>query len=311
MNQIKYILLILLCLIFSGEGHANRIWYNDLSLRELIKSSPYILVVEKRDPFITTKTKPIHWNILKYKPYKQKTYHYKINEVLYSQNGESLPSNIDVLPANSQKKLYIYKKYELEGIGKSPIYERYNTSSQFNKENKLIVFLYKPDNNFEFYCEEAYESFSKRSKILKIMKKFNKTPNNILEKEGYIEISGGCEVYQEAKITFKPQSDKIIISLDNKGGYFWKDNNDKMQSFSTTIDQKTAENFFNEFNSIVNNRKETQSASTRNATVKTHLPLKEKTIDLRWNELEEINGKMYEIDPLLDLIDKFIQKNQQ
>ena len=104
-----------------------------------------------------------------------------------------------------------------------------------------------------------------------------------LIKERYIEVSGGCEVYAEAKISFKPEKDKIKIIVDNKKGYFWKDSNIQMQSFSSAVDQKTAGDFFDKLNSVLKNRKETQSASTRNATVKIQLPLKDQTIDLKWH----------------------------
>lgn len=144
----------------------SRTYYDDISLTKLIESADYIFVVEKSDPFITTKNRSIHWNVLKYKPYQQTIYHFKVIETLYSQNKDGLPRDIAVLPANSERDFFIYKKYELEGIRKSPIYERYVTGCDFNKEDKLIVFLRRigPENGFELYCEEAAE-------ILKTIKK--------------------------------------------------------------------------------------------------------------------------------------------
>lgn len=129
-----------------------------------------------------------------------------------------------------------------------------------------------------------------------------------LIKDGYIEISGGCEVYAEAKIAFSSKGNKIKITVDNKGGYFWIDNDNQLPSFTTKINGKLANDFLYKLNSILDNKKETQSISTRNATVKIYLPFKEKTVDIKWNEFKGADGKIYEMDPLLDLIDEFIQK---
>jgi len=307
-KKITLLTVILLILGLSTlASHSSKIFYNKISLKELISSSPYIFLVEKSDPFITKESRNIHWNIFMHKPYQQTIYNFKVVEQLKTNNDPSIDTKIRVAPAYNEWKFIMYQKYALEGIRKSPIYEKYDTLANFDKEKRLVVFLSKKEKGYELFCTGAYESPAKKDIILKKLGNKKTMANNIMQREGYIKVSGGCEVYTEANIIFKPKDDKIQILIDNKGGYFWKDNK-QMQRFSATIDRKSAEDFFNKLNFILSNRKATESASTRNATVKVYLPLKEKKIEIKWNELEEVNGKMHEIDPVLDLIDEFIRK---
>lgn len=172
----KKLIIFFICfafiMFFAKEGHVSKIHYENISLEYLVNASSHIFVVKKRDPVITSEEVEIHKNVKKYRPFIKIVYHFKVIEDLIAGNKSVFNGdNISVLTANYDNKLEDYKTYMLERISLSPIYSQYETTADFGKSDKLIVFLIPYDERlFAFIFDGAYEDISKKGEILKLIK---------------------------------------------------------------------------------------------------------------------------------------------
>jgi len=154
----------------------SRIHYNDdISLESLVERSDLIVIATKNDQFVKTKKKSIG---LIYKPFTFIQHCYKVDEVQYG-DTKFLNKNIKVSDAEWETQLKIYKSYVIDKMSRSPVYERYLTSCELDKENKVILFLsHSKKNKFSYRYLFSYESIKKLSEVKTIIKKNKLKLNN-------------------------------------------------------------------------------------------------------------------------------------
>ncbi len=175
--------------------------YENISLEMVVKSSKLILVVQKRDPFITNeiisilpegsifsgKNNPPYYeppyhdsefdkNQTKknYPPFDQTVYHFKVVKELFNSTEASLVgNNIQVLEADNDSRLDLHKMYYLEGRRKSPVYPVYQSAlkiEDFEKVKSLIIFVDSHKSRYILCCRNSYERISNLQKVNKLIK---------------------------------------------------------------------------------------------------------------------------------------------
>ena len=139
--------------------------FTEVSLSDLVVSSPVIVEVRVREPVSTFVEIKIHADSKKYPPFKQYLKHYTVISVL---KGDNLGAGveIDVLDDNNGSSLENHKSYYLNGLGVSPHYQRYRATSLNSDATSRIIFIEScDDGRFEFVMFGAEEDISMRSRI--------------------------------------------------------------------------------------------------------------------------------------------------
>jgi hypothetical protein len=130
-------------------------------------------------------------------------------------------------------------------------------------------------------------------------------PDLDLASNGYIKISGGCECYAEALITFRPVSDDAVeVEVDNARAWFYKDN-EPLKSFTVKMAADEAGEFFGDLKAVLDNPRNAETTSTRAAVVEIYLPFKDgKAVETTWRELDT----KQDVNPLVDLLEEFVEE---
>ena len=119
-----------------------------------------------------------------------------------------------------------------------------------------------------------------------------------------IKISGGCEVFAEGCITFKPlDKDKIMVQVDNSGSYFYGEASIPIPSFELKVDNDQLsthiENWIGLMDSV---EKKPDYFSTENATVLFDFSFLDRKVHFSYAE----NEGGYQLDPIIESIDAFV-----
>ncbi|MBM9501106.1 hypothetical protein JWG44_12670 [Leptospira sp. 201903071] len=159
----------------------SQIHYQQITLEELVRSSPYIFLVRAADPsFSVTKIK-IHSKLLKelgiqeklkkkVPDFERRIAHYEVQEVL---KGSWDQKTISVLPANFVNSLELHILYYGTGLSISPIYLSYNPPQEVNEENQdFIIFLRRSSRfeTFEWNTVGSIESIGRKEEILDLIR---------------------------------------------------------------------------------------------------------------------------------------------
>lgn len=159
-------------LSFAREGHVTKTYYRDVSLDQVVAMADCILRVEKEKQFTSQKEVRIEKDGTLFHLYTLTGFHFKITRVIYSSSKRNVPeagAPIIVYPAYSSENINLSRLFYLEGIGKSPVYNRYKSSISFENINDMIIFVNRQDDGtFEFCCEYGYESAEMEKEILSI-----------------------------------------------------------------------------------------------------------------------------------------------
>lgn len=144
-----------------------------VSLKELVNSAGYILVVKKAAPFKTIESIKVKNKGKKIPPYTYSVFHFEVLEELFNENQASLQNQkIEAVWSNLGLSIEMHKNNHSNLPVISPIINRYDTKANFFNSEKLIVFLIPSDiKKFAFVIDGAYESIDKKTEILKILKK--------------------------------------------------------------------------------------------------------------------------------------------
>ncbi|MDH5181776.1 MAG: hypothetical protein OEY07_19105, partial [Gammaproteobacteria bacterium] len=86
--------------------------------------------------------------------------------------GEAIAGeNVEVYPADFDSQVELHRKYYLEGISKSPIYQKYEPVSRPQEGEQYIVFLRRTkDGHWSFFCLGAGEGLDQLSTITELLK---------------------------------------------------------------------------------------------------------------------------------------------
>jgi len=155
----------------------SQIHYQDLTLEEMIRRASAVIVVSKREPFRVEEKIAIDEDPQKCPPFTKVTYNFRVKQVLFGDNN-AVAEGKDIVAVDQTTGTYLtmHKKYHLEGISKSPIFEHYDTKADFIKDRELILFtsiIGRDELNFI-----SYESVSKKKDVLAIIKKLDRRPGS-------------------------------------------------------------------------------------------------------------------------------------
>jgi len=156
-----------------------RTHYEDITLSEMVSRSRIILTVSRQEPFQIEELVPIHKDTKLHPPFHKTKYNFRVNNILYDRyadgsvhiEGEKMVSPGDTVMAVQQDfetELYCHKLYYLENRGKSPIFDRYETTADLFNEPELILFVSSINENELMYI--SYESLSRKDEILLLIK---------------------------------------------------------------------------------------------------------------------------------------------
>lgn len=134
----------------------------DLSLRELVRNSCFILVVERSEPFNKVEMISMDSDEKKCPPFRKDSYRFKVIEVLLNRIKTALEPEIEVKPALTSVNLRLHQDLYLRGVRRSSFWPVYGTTADFNSK-KLIIFL---NSAFEFTAHGAYESIDNKERVL-------------------------------------------------------------------------------------------------------------------------------------------------
>jgi len=179
--------MFILFFVFSiSSFYGNKIYYEEADLKKMAEFSGLILVVKPKSPFINLEKKVIKASgKKKYSghafEFKTNSYNFEVVKVLKNSGDSDLTGKqIKIYPAFTLTKLELQKKYNFEGVAKSPIYESYKSSikseKDLEKESIIIVFIAHiadseiGKNIYQLIFENGYERFSYLSEIEKLVK---------------------------------------------------------------------------------------------------------------------------------------------
>lgn len=172
--RIKRIFLLLYLFLFifiaSKEAFMSKVYYEKITLEEMVKQSNAIFIVEKATPFLSIEDIKIHENVEKYPPFKKTTYHYRVIEVLFG-NKDLCKKKIRVMSPDNERALRLHKDYYLKGISKSPIYQSYSSRFDLVKDKKVILFLnHVKKDEYKLTVLSAVESIQMKTKITELIR---------------------------------------------------------------------------------------------------------------------------------------------
>ena len=119
-----------------------------------------------------------------------------------------------------------------------------------------------------------------------------------------IKISGGCEVYAEGCITFKPLGkDKTLVQVDNAGSYFYGEASIPIPSFELKVDNDRLSKYIKTWIGLMDSvEKKPDYFSTENAAVLFDISLQDRKVHFSYAE----NEGGYQLDPIIESIDAFV-----
>lgn len=156
-------------------GHVTQTFFEDVPLNDLVRHATVIVLAQKRNPPVTHQTVPVLPPEGKtvqgeIPPFTKTTYHFTVVDVLKSDQPLPPGLSLDVSPANEEDNLFIHKAYYIDRIGKSPIYDSYAPSIDFEKSDTLLLFLSTGDHrSYRFSVENAFEAPAKRKQVERLI----------------------------------------------------------------------------------------------------------------------------------------------
>lgn len=164
-----------------------QVYMEDVTLKELIQITSFIIVGRKTVPFeireiidITPPGKSADKD--RYPDFTKIKYNFQITEVIYKkdnghdQNEKTIEvgTKIEISPAEQDLNLEMHKKYYLDGEAKSWESRNYNTTAGFNHSEELILFLnVTGQNSYCFAVGNAYETLDRIKEISDMVKQLD------------------------------------------------------------------------------------------------------------------------------------------
>jgi hypothetical protein len=161
---------LLFAVLIPCNGYTSEVFYQKISLKQLVASSPVIAVVEQVENSTGDTTlaidSPLHKPPATHVNYRT----FAILKIIKNSTGKPLPPRIFVGEAFRDEKLAEQKLYKEKGIMESPIFRAYRVNVP--PKGPRIVFLqeYKQDDlDFIFAVEGSCETVEKSEMIVKMV----------------------------------------------------------------------------------------------------------------------------------------------
>jgi len=131
----------------------------------------------------------------------------------------------------------------------------------------------------------------------------------MLKDVSQIKISGGCEVFAEVCITFKPLGkDKTLVQVDNSGRYFYDEASNPIPSFELKVNTEQLSKYIKNWIGLMDSvQKKTDYFSTENATVLFDFSFQDGKVHFSLSE----NQGGYQLDPIIESIEAFVATCQK
>jgi hypothetical protein len=172
--------IIVVCLLLPEEVHVSRIYYHDLTLKDMVTSANAIYVVIPSDPFMKVEEIDIRNPVQRIMPGSKKKYpayqqSYYCIEIVETLIGHEQKGAVQILDADNESRFDLHKRYYQEGLSKSPVYERYTDGlTDMARQANMIVFLSQPaDGKMQLVCKHAFESINKKEDVINFIKDKN------------------------------------------------------------------------------------------------------------------------------------------
>jgi hypothetical protein len=182
------LLLLLGLLLPPREAHLSQVHYQPVSLKQVIERSDLVLIVKMAKPSQRQIPIPIGKDNKNQEApaFVRVQTRCEVQRALTAAGAELVGKTIEIDGANWQDTLAMHKIYYLEGIGESPIYERYQPADPADaqareaepKDAPFIVFLRREAQDgktgFAFVVEGAVERLKNRAAIEELLRRLRK-----------------------------------------------------------------------------------------------------------------------------------------
>jgi len=131
----------------------------------------------------------------------------------------------------------------------------------------------------------------------------------MLKDVSQIKISGGCEVFAEVCITFKPMGkDKTMVQVDNSGRYFYDETSNPIPSFELKVNTEQLSMVIKNWIELMDSVEiKTDYFSTENTTVLFDFLFQDRKV--HFSRAENEGG--YQLDSIIESIEAFVAACQK
>lgn len=171
-------------LLLPREAHLSQVHYRTISLEQLVERSEIVLIVKTAKPDQRQIQVPIGKDKKNQEApaFVRVLTRCEVQRTLSPAGAELVGKTIEIDGAHWQGTLAMHRAYYLEGMGISPIYERYEPADRADaqaqaaeKDAPFIVFLrrevYDGKNGLAFVVEGAVERLKNRAAIEELLRR--------------------------------------------------------------------------------------------------------------------------------------------
>lgn len=153
-------------LLISSSLFASQFFYQGVSLRDLIRQSPVILLAHPAHPFYVTNTIKIKCKLTKNVKLDLEREKYVVEQVLQGKYpGLTKRAVITVHPAEEDRYISQTRLYECQGITESVMVDSYAGRKIFSETDSRVLFLYMSDKEYYETIVGAKESPDRMEEI--------------------------------------------------------------------------------------------------------------------------------------------------
>lgn len=157
-----------LVVLIAGGAVASRVHYESVDLPELVRSADVIVVAHPGEP--SRKSTNISVGA-KAPPFVRIQVQFVVDEVVRG-DAALKGKSIWIDGANYVQRLHLHRSYYVDGVSKSPIYQRYEGSGDDGAaESMRVLFLSGSGKELEFAVDGGSESLKKLPEIRDLLKK--------------------------------------------------------------------------------------------------------------------------------------------
>lgn len=164
-TQAKLWILFIL-LVLPKEAWMSRIHYQEITFAELVQMARPVVVVKKSTAAPRQKTVAVRKLTKSYPPFQFPVATYVVVKTLRGE-GPAAGSEIEVYPADFDRRLDLHRRYVIDGMSKSPIYRTYKPTSYQPDDDVFILFLRNTaDGHLSFFCLGSMEGMEYEARIV-------------------------------------------------------------------------------------------------------------------------------------------------
>lgn len=190
---------VVVVVFFSSGGHTSRIYHQGVALEQVVQRADVVVVAVPADP--PTRSAPVDItpsgqkkNAATWPPYTRTWSRWVVQEILFDaqketpkkalrvglrgavglqaglQAGLQVGAVVEVDDADHTAQLELHKKYYVEKISKSPIYERYVVNGESAQPARLLLLARESPAGLRFVVDGAAELLEHRDAIAALLR---------------------------------------------------------------------------------------------------------------------------------------------